>query len=58
MTTRNSEPMTILHMKLPAELKHALEEIAQRERRTLSATVIVALEQWLEGQKTEKKRKS
>ena len=36
--------MSTLHMKIPAELKRALEEIAAEERRSLTVTVTMALE--------------
>ncbi len=38
------EPMSTLHMKIPADLKRALEEIAAEERRSLTVTVTMALE--------------
>ncbi len=57
MTTRKIESMTTLHMKIPEDMKRALEEIAAEERRSLTATVTLALEAWVAERRGSKKRK-
>lgn len=50
--------MSTLHMKIPADLKRALEEIAAAERRSLTVTVTMALEALVAARRPAKKGKA
>jgi hypothetical protein len=59
MATGKLDEMTNLHVKIRLAVKQALDEKARQDRRTLAATVDIALEEWLASREAaEKKRKN
>lgn len=57
MTTEKEQALSVIHVRVPKELKDRLDEIAKTDRRTLAVTVQIALEQLVQQRERETGKK-